>query len=198
MTATLLPADLHAQLMHQDTTVKWSAPDLSGYKSVAVFSSDGRYRYALVREWDAAKPKMVVIGLNPSTATEVLSDPTITRCVKRANSLACGGLVMLNLFAYRATDPMVMKSVEDPVGPANDVALRVLCKDRPIVLGAWGNDGLYRNRAAAVVDLLLAAGVTIHALAITKLNQPQHPLYVSYGTAPMLWRRPGVKVEEAK
>jgi hypothetical protein len=172
-------------------------PDLVGARGAAVFSHDQRYRYALIREWDETRPKLCVIGLNPSTADHAISDPTITRCVKRANSLACGGLVMLNLFAYRATDPTVMKSIADPIGPANDIALTVLSKGQPIVLGAWGNDGIFRNRAAQVTSLLLNAGVTIHALAITKQNQPQHPLYVSYGTAPMIWRRPGVSVEDA-
>lgn len=195
---TMLPADLRAELMHQPTTVKWSAPDLSGYRSVAVYSADSLYRYALVREWNPLVPKLVVIGLNPSTATESVNDPTITRLVRRANAMVAGGLVMLNLFAYRATDPMVMKSVPDPIGPANDIALRVLCKGAPIVLGAWGNDGTFRKRSDQVTRLLLDVGVSLHALAITKQGQPQHPLYVSYTTAPMLWRRPGVSVVDAK
>lgn len=174
---------------------KYRPPDLADSRGAAVFSADGCYRYALVREWEMSRPKLVVIGLNPSTADESVNDPTITRCVRRAIALHMGGLVMLNLFAYRATDPMVMKSVPDPIGAANDVALRVLCTNRPIVLGAWGNDGGFRSRADNVTRLLLDAGVTIHALAITKMGQPQHPLYVSYGTAPMIWRRPGVAVE---
>lgn len=172
--------------------------DLSGRRSSAVFSANGNYRYVLTREWDDQKDKLVVIGLNPSTADAERNDPTITRCIRRAIALGCGGLVMLNLFAYRATDPMVMKSVSDPIGAGNDAALREFSVRRPIVLGAWGNDGLFRERSEQVTQLLLGVGVSLHALAITKQGQPQHPLYVSYTTAPMLWRRPGVSVVDAK
>lgn len=167
-----------------------SSPDLAGLTGAALFSHDLRYRYALVREWDSTRQKLCVIGLNPSTAGHTVNDPTITRLTRRAISLGMGGLVMLNLFAWRATDPSAMKAVEDPIGPANDLTLRVMTTGRMIVLAAWGNDGVTRGRAAAVVEKLLAANVTLHALAITQAGQPQHPLYVSYSAAPKIWRRP--------
>ena len=47
----------------------------------AKISSDGKYRYSLVREWDKEKPKVLFIGLNPSTADEKTDDPTIRRCI---------------------------------------------------------------------------------------------------------------------
>jgi hypothetical protein len=165
--------------------------DLGGMLSVALFSADERYRYALVREWNAALDKLVVIGLNPSTADEVVNDPTVTRCVKRANSLMCGGLVMLNLFAWRATDPMGMRAQVDPIGSMNDAVLLAMAVKRPVVLAAWGNNGILRNRAQFVTDLLISAGVTLHSLAVTELGQPQHPLYIPYSKAPSVWRAPG-------
>lgn len=164
--------------------------DLAAQLSVAIYSPCEKYRYLLCREWKPELQKLVVIGLNPSTATELVNDPTITRLTRRAISLGMGGLVMLNLFAWRATDPSAMKAVEDPIGPANDLTLRVMTTGRMIVLAAWGNDGVTRGRAAAVVEKLLAANVTLHALAITQAGQPQHPLYVSYSAAPKIWRRP--------
>lgn len=48
---------------------------------------------------------------------------------------------------------------------------------------AWGNHGSYRNRAQAVLEALVGAGVTPYCLAITKAGQPQHPLYVSFEVA---------------
>ena len=46
-------------------------------KSDALFSKDRVYRYALWRIWDLKKPKVLFIGLNPSTADEIKNDPTI-------------------------------------------------------------------------------------------------------------------------
>ena len=52
--------------------------------SDAFFSKDRLYRYALWRIWDNELPKVLFIGLNPSTADEVKDDPTIRRCIRYA------------------------------------------------------------------------------------------------------------------
>src|SRR6185436_15553088 len=114
----------------------------------AIFSPCRLYRYALWRVW-SDKPALVVIGLNPSTADENTNDPTVTRCQRRAEMLGCGGLWMLNLFAWRSTDPDAMKAAARPVQPAdseeNDVALRVHTRFGLVVCG-WGNHGEHRGR----------------------------------------------------
>ena len=51
--------------------------------STAIHSPDGRYRYALTRDW-APGQKVLFVMLNPSTATEVQNDPTVERCERRA------------------------------------------------------------------------------------------------------------------
>jgi hypothetical protein len=89
--------------------------------SDAVFSEDRFYRYLLRRIWDSDKPMIAFIGLNPSTADEINNDPTITRCITRAHDSGYGGIYMLNLFAFRATDPKVMKAFPRPIGPENDI-----------------------------------------------------------------------------
>ncbi|WP_368188730.1 DUF1643 domain-containing protein [Aeromonas sp. R7-3] len=83
----------------------------------AVFSPCRTYRYALSRVWATDKPYALFIGLNPSTADETLDDPTIRRCIDFAKRRGYGGLVMANLFAYRATDPEVMKRAAEPRHP---------------------------------------------------------------------------------
>jgi hypothetical protein len=65
-----------------------------------------------------------VIGLNPSTADHRKLDPTLRRVRNFAQKWGLGGFVMLNLFAYRATEPRDMKRAEDPVGPKNDRYIR--------------------------------------------------------------------------
>lgn len=40
----------------------------------AIFSDDRKYRYVLWRSWDNEKPRVMFIGLNPSTANESTDD----------------------------------------------------------------------------------------------------------------------------
>ena len=93
--------------------------------STAVYSPCERYRYLLTRTWDRAGPKALFVMLNPSTATELQNDPTVERCERRARALGFGAFRVTNIFAFRATDPRVMRADPDPVGPGNDAAIAV-------------------------------------------------------------------------
>lgn len=155
------------------------------------FSADRVYRYKWIHSWrKGSEPQrpLVVIGLNPSTADESVMDPTVTRCVNFAQRWGHSELWMMNLFAFRATDPADMKRALDPVGRDNDVALEYAAyvADRKCgrILCAWGNHGTYRNRSLEVVRMLRAQGVTLECLKLTKAGQPWHPLYVRGDTVP--------------
>lgn len=154
-------------------------------KSSATFSPCERYRYDLRRVWDTSKPTLAVIGLNPSTADEINNDPTVTRCIVRANMLGYGSLIMLNIFAFRATDPEVMLAVDDPIGPDNDDAIRHHCYlHADTILAAWGCHGLHRSRHVEVTKMITMPPVSrmLNCLGVNKNGQPKHPLYVSYET----------------
>lgn len=152
--------------------------DVSG----AVFSGCRRYRYALWRTWGDG-PAFVVIGLNPSTADETEDDPTIRRCKGFARRERCGGLIMLNLFALRATDPREMKAAEDPVGPANDAAIADMVGEGDTVVAAWGVHGDHRGRDAEVAALV----PHLQCLGTTKQGHPRHPLYLRSDTPLEPW-----------
>jgi len=139
----------------------------------AKLSACRKYRYALWRTWDESKPFAMFIGLNPSTADETEDDPTIKRCINFAKSWGYGGLCMANLFAYRATDPNVMFSAQDPVGPENDIWLKSLAKDAGILIAAWGNDGAHLDRSKQALAIL----PPLHCLKLNKSGEPAHPLY---------------------
>lgn len=49
-----------------------------------ILSDCEQYRHRLWREWDASRPGLGFIMLNPSTADHQVNDPTITRCLQRA------------------------------------------------------------------------------------------------------------------
>ncbi len=151
-------------------------------QSGAEFSPCRLYRYSLWRLWDD-RPKVAFIGLNPSTADETADDPTIRRCIGYASDWGYGGLYMLNLFAFRATDPKDMKAASDPVGPDNNLALTGHALTCAKTIAAWGNDGLYRARSAAVRAML----PRLYCLGLNANGEPKHPLYLAKNLRPVLW-----------
>ena len=154
--------------------------------SFAEYSPDEAYRYLLVRTW-ASGPRVLFVMLNPSTATEAQNDPTVERCERRARALGFGSFAVANIFAYRATDPKVMRAVVDPVGPENDAVIGQSAAQADRVICAWGTHGLHLGRGAAVEGLLRQAGLPLYHLGLSKGGMPKHPLYIGYDTQPVLW-----------
>lgn len=168
----------------------------------AVLSDDRTYRYRLDRVWDkSSHRRMVVIGLNPSTADETTDDPTIRRCVHFAQREACGGLIMLNLFAFRATDPReCAKHYSTEKAKAdlyfherNDIvtcsACGVMERGNGPVVAAWGAHQMAVQRGDYVRRMLRTRGIDLLALGITKDGHPKHPLYLRNDSPLVEWPR---------
>jgi hypothetical protein len=155
-------------------------------KSEAVYSDCESYRYLLTRIW-AGGPKALFVLLNPSTATEVQNDPTVERCERRARALGFGAFRVANIFAFRATDPRVMRAAADPVGPGNDAAIRDSTIWADVIVCAWGNHGMHLDRGATVEAMLRKTGLPLYCLGVTGQSQPKHPLYIGYDRQPELW-----------
>ncbi len=151
-------------------------------KKDAILSQRRIYRYALFREWSIDDGFALFIGLNPSIADEQKDDPTIRRCIQFAKNWGYGGVWMVNLFAYRSTDPQVLFSVDDPIGPDNDWHLNLGGREAQCVIAAWGTKGNFKGRDQKVMKMLNGAGVKVECLGITKEGFPRHPLYLSYDT----------------
>lgn len=147
----------------------------------ATFSECKRYRYRLWRRWlPSPAPVWVFLMLNPSTADEAANDPTVERCERRARMGGAGALEVVNVFAWRSTDPHVLPYLADPVGrPENDRAIVEACKGAERVICGWGKHAGDRGRY--VLSILRAAGVRPLCLAVNKDGSPRHPLYVGYG-----------------
>jgi len=150
----------------------------------AMISPCGMYRYTLVRQWDSSRPYMPFVMLNPSTADASQDDSTIRRCVAFAWREGCGGIDVVNLYAYRTTDPKRLWEVEDPVGPFNrqvvyDAAMVAAESGAPIIC-AWGTHDVTQAVGLALV-LAREAGAKLKCLGKTKGGYPRHPLYVKRG-----------------
>jgi hypothetical protein len=146
----------------------------------ATFSHDRIYRYSLWRTWDLQKGRVLWIMLNPSTADEVELDPTVRRCIGFAKAWGYGGIEVCNIFALRSTDPKVLYSHPDPVGPDNDDAI-TNSADAARVVAAWGVHGALRGRGAELAKMFDGV-VNLECLGVTKDRHPKHPLYVSGAT----------------
>jgi hypothetical protein len=144
----------------------------------AVFSPCRTYRYFLSRTWNPMLPSVMFIGLNPSTADEQQDDPTVRRCVGFATKWNFGGLVLVNLFAYRSTDPAGLRDTDDPVGPANDKHILLGARAADRVVLAWGTKGNLVDRDQRVLSLF----PDVHCLGVTKEGHPKHPLYLAGNT----------------
>ncbi len=143
----------------------------------AVISDCGQYRYMLKRVWGKG-PMLPFCMLNPSTADAEQDDPTIRRCIGFAKREGFGGIIVVNLFAFRATSPKDMQAAPFPFGPdnhrhLNEVAQAAKLYDVPIVC-AWGAN----DRGDTVKSIFRDAGVRMVCLGRTKDGSPRHPLYV--------------------
>lgn len=162
-------------------------------ESGADIDPTGTYRYRLWREW-AQGPTLVFCMLNPSTADAATNDATISRCITRAHRMGFGRLEVVNLFAYRSTNPAALRRVVDPVGPNNDFAILAVAAGDPMkesygraFICGWGSHAAQVDpgRARSVIDLLSAHGIKPLALSVNMDGSPKHPLYVGYDVTPV-------------
>lgn len=164
-----------------------------GMDCSAVFSPDRVYRYLLIRQWDyfsKTKGLVAFVGLNPSTATETEDDPTVRRCVNFARDWGYGGMAMLNVFAFRATDPRVMKRHPEPVGPDNDEWIQKWTAPEvaDLVVACWGVHGDHLLRGRQVAYALKADRSRLRVFGLTKDSHPKHPLYLAATSTAKEWR----------
>lgn len=143
----------------------------------AEFSKDRQYRYALWRIWDASKPLVMFIGLNPSTANERSNDPTIRRVMRFAGEWGYGGFYMMNLFAMVTPYPRELEVASDPLGE-NDHWLVKVAVDCEMIIFAWGAFKEGHERAATVASRFPGA----YCLGKSQGGHPKHPLYLSKDT----------------
>jgi len=150
------------------------------------------YRYTLRRQWNAQKRGTLNwVMLNPSMADDIFDDPTIRKCIGFTKRWGFSGLVVTNLFAYRATDPRDMirvarKSWMLAEGEENRETLLREADSAEMICCAWGNNGGINGRDLEVVSLLHETH-DLYCIRRTKEGNPVHPVRESYTDAPVLF-----------
>jgi len=150
----------------------------------ALISPDGKYRYWLERRWSGAdfrSPMIVWCMLNPSTADARIDDPTIRRCIGFTNAWGYARLVVVNLYAYRATNPRELEGLNaaELQGPENADWLYywTIIPSSCMVVCAWGG-----NRFKCVPYPPALTSMRTYCLGITATREPKHPLYLPAST----------------
>lgn len=171
----------------------------AGEQSGALFSPCCKWRYSLWRLWreDALELAatqnfrrcVAFIGLNPSTADEEQNDPTVRRCIGFAKDWGFGGLLMLNLYGFRATDPRVMKRFSEPVGPETDHWLAFYAARVGRIVACFGSHAA----PARVAELKRVINRRMDCLGTTISGMPKHPLYLLGATPLSTWWEPAAE-----
>lgn len=162
------------------------AHDPSANKS-ATISECERYRYALDRRVGPG-PALAWLMLNPSTASAFDDDPTI-RKVKGFTARAGYGVAMVvNLFAWRATDPKDCRAnLSIAEGPENKGAIFQAVQMSDAVVCAWGAQPWARPQAVRVLrwldGWLEGRPEKLLCIGTTADGSPKHPLRPSYSNA---------------
>ena len=162
-----------------------------GARRSAAISDCGLYRYRLERRW-APGFTVTWVMLNPSTADASTDDATLKRISGFSRRMGFGRLIVVNLYAYRATEPRDLWRAVDPVGPDNDEYLREAMAGHEVVV-AWGAHAR-PDRIARFLEIHRGApgAGRLHALALTAAGQPRHPLYLRGDLVMQPWTAPAV------
>jgi hypothetical protein len=156
------------------------------------------YRYELRRVWDGRLPLLVVCMLNPSTADADRDDPTIRTLIHFAKLWGYGGILVVNLCAWRASLPAELATCDNPVGPENwryiERAIATADENGGRLLVAWGN-GDFEGRAETFCLRALNASVTLICLGTTEGWRPKHPMArgrhrIPRDQKPVIYREP--------
>lgn len=151
----------------------------------AIISDCGKYRYLLMRQWNKDLPSnLYFIGVNPSTADAEKDDPTIKKLICLASAWGYGGFHIVNLFAYRSSDPAVLLTVPNPVGPENDLYLANARKSGGKVVLMWGSKA--KDISARRVEIVFSQFKSIaYYLRLNRDGSPAHPLYLPASLGPI-------------
>lgn len=161
----------------------------SQIEKTAAISKCGKYRYCLSRVWDKEKPKVLFIMLNPSTADSEKDDPTILRCIAFAKSWDFGSLYVINLYAFRATNPKDLLKATSIVGIDNEKWFKKMSNIADLIVGAWGNKAIISkiNKSPDYNSYNPISWINkpLHYLELSKDGYtPKHPLYLKKDLVP--------------
>ncbi len=155
----------------------------------AILSPCTKYRYLLSREWEQTeKGTCLFVMLNPSTADASQDDATIRRCVFFASKFGCNRLEVVNLFAYRATNPKDLPvSRREARGPENVKHIEEAVRRASTIIIAWGAHDTRGEHESVLWVLRSTSRRSVWCLGLTKEGAPRHPCRLPNATERVLF-----------
>lgn len=155
------------------------------YENVTMKGDENEFRFSLTKE---GNKKLVVSGVNPSTANEQTADLTITKVMGFADRNGFDGFIMLNLYPQRCTNPADLdKEIDEELHRQNleEIRLSVYNIERPVILLGFGDTihlRPYLKRCLKEIVNILATynPQWKNVGTLTKNGNPRHLSRVSY------------------
>lgn len=134
------------------------------------------------------KRKLLVIGLNPSTATQEKPDVTVAKVEHISRQNGFDGFVMLNLYPIRSTVVRNLPIQADTGAFDQNIAQisRVVAAEpSPTIWAAWGNNieskEYFPRACLALLESLRPYDISWrHFGPLTKTGHPRHPSRAAY------------------
>lgn len=144
---------------------------------------EGHYRYLLRIPVNETPKSVLFVLCNPSTADSTKDDTTTRNLQKWAKQNSVGQAVIVNLYAYRASQHAGLASLSEAeaVGEKNMDAIARAAAECDEVLVAWGNPPKCRSAAEVerrvqnVIAAILKVHDFIYCLGTTAAGNPRHP-----------------------
>lgn len=155
--------------------------------SGAVFDQHRAYRFVLWRFWND-NPRVLFIGLNPSTANELQNDPTIKRCIGFAQKWDYGGMFFCNLYSYVSTNPRLLLW-EEALHRANIPAITMATNLVSLTVAAWGDGINLVENGKSIAEHIAKLIAPSMCFGLTQKGNPKHPLYLSGETKLMEYQQ---------
>lgn len=134
----------------------------------------------------AEEQKVIVVGINPSTAIEGKSDRTITLVSRCMKALGYTEMIMLNLFTYRQTDLNKVKVKKDDATEVMDRTKfdskenKELLKNADVII-AWGIDNSFVEEKKIAFEEILNSVPVDKIWCVEKNGKfPVHPRVWTY------------------
>ena len=147
-----------------------------------LYIGDEKVRYALGKPGSC---NLLIVGLNPSTATPDKPDPTIKRVKKIVEKENLNGWIMINLYPMRTPKPSELPAaMDEEISKKNIEVIKWIDKNYTIgrLYAAWGTNiekqAYLVNECRHIVDSIQSE--QWFTRGVTKYGHPRHPLYVPY------------------
>jgi hypothetical protein len=164
------------------------------YRRNADISSCGLFRWRLERDNGRPGRTAVFCGVNPSKADAKVDDHTIVKLYGFGAPLNISRWIVVNEFAYRATEVDELKTAADPIGHFNDARIEQAFLDADLHIVGWGAlaklPNTLRTRWRDVVAIAERRGVELQCWGTSQDGHPRHPLMLAYSTPLVPWRPP--------